>query len=422
MATTDCTQPNITAQRPKSGYGLLTAILDGIDAAPLLDRLSAYRHTGRQGYSVRAMWRAYLSKFVLKIRFNLELLERLRGSRRLREICGFHDAIPSESTFSRFTTRLADHQPLVEQCFRNVTEEVRDLLPKVQQPPGQQEQPVQPLGTVVAVDSTLFPSFSNANRPVVSDPDADWGLKNSAKAKDGNKEWMFGYKMHLIADAVHGLPLDFIITPANAADSPLLPTVLQKTLETYPWLRPKYLLGDKGYDALSNHEYLVGHGITPVLHLRKPQKGTLHDGIYTEDGSPTCMGQVAMEYMRTDPDTGHHLFKCPSEGCPLKTNGIKGMRYCDSEVWENPADNLRVIGVLHRASRKWKRLYKRRMSIERVFRSLKHSRALEGHMVRGMKKITLHATMSLLTYQATATARLKAGDYAGMRQMRVKVT
>ena len=42
------------------------------------------------------------------------------------------------------------------------------------------------------------------------------------------------------------------------------------------------------------------------------------------------------------------------------------------------------------------------MSIERIYRSLKHSRGLEGHCVRGLRKITLHATLPTLTFQATA--------------------
>jgi hypothetical protein len=42
-------------------------------------------------------------------------------------------------------------------------------------------------------------------------------------------------------------------------------------------------------------------------------------------------------------------------------------------------------------------------------------------MVRGMKKITLHATLSVLTCQATVLARLRAGDVEKMRQMAVKV-
>ena len=61
------------------------------------------------------------------------------------------------------------------------------------------------------------------------------------------------------------------------------------------------------------------------------------------------------------------------------------------------------------------------MSIERVFRSLKHSRGLEGHCVMGMRKIKLLATLSVLTFQATALTRLKAKNPDRMRQMGVTV-
>ena len=80
------------------------------------------------------------------------------------------------------------------------------------------------------------------------------------------------------------------------------------------------------------------------------------------------------------------------------------------------------MGPLPRFTDAWKRLYRVRMSIERIFRSLKHSRGLEGHCVRGLRKITLHAALSALTFQATALARLRAGDADGMRRMTVKVT
>ena len=68
-----------------------------------------------------------------------------------------------------------------------------------------------PLGEVVAVDSSVFESFSNPNRKTkaggVSDPDARLGLKHSAKAKDGDQQWASGYKLHFVADASHNLPL-----------------------------------------------------------------------------------------------------------------------------------------------------------------------------------------------------------------------
>ena len=62
------------------------------------------------------------------------------------------------------------------------------------------------------------------------------------------------------------------------------------------------------------------------------------------------------------------------------------------------------------------------MSMERIFRSLKHSRGLEGHCARGLRKITLQATLSVLTFQMTALVRLQAKDSDRMCRMTVKVT
>ena len=130
MAASDSTQSVWTSQSPKSGYGFLAAILDGLDDQPLLDVLQDYRRTGRPGYPVKAMWPACLVKFLLKIRYSNELLERLRGSRKLREVCGFDGEVPSESALSRFVSRLADHQDLMEQCLVNVTVELRGWSPQ----------------------------------------------------------------------------------------------------------------------------------------------------------------------------------------------------------------------------------------------------------------------------------------------------
>ena len=54
-----------------------------------------------------------------------------------------------------------------------------------------------------------------------------------------------------------------------------------------------------------------------------------------------------------------------------------------------------------RVTKLWKKLYRQRWSIERLFRSVKHSRNLDQHRFRGMRKVELHATLSLLAYSAT---------------------
>ena len=52
---------------------------------------------------------------------------------------------------------------------------------------------------------------------------------------------------------------------------------------------------------------------------------------------------------------------------------------------------------------------------------MKESRRLERHCVRGLRQIRLHATMSVLAFQATSLVRLQAGEANHMRWMVRKV-
>ncbi len=269
-------------------------------------------------------------------------------------------------------------------------------------------------GEKVALDSTAVRSHSNPNRKTVSDPEASWTAKNSAKAKKGGKEWHFGYKYHAVADATYGVPITGFVTTASRHDSPELPKIMEKAQTKYGWFSPDVAIADKGYDARSNHEWLAKHGITPIIHIRSQPKKALHEGIYTDEGVPTCMGLVPMDYVRSDPQKGH-LYQCRRDGCILR--GRRGVRYCEDEVWEDPKKDIRLFGSVRRGSREWREAYALRQSIERVFKGLKESRRLEKHCVRGLKKMSLHCTMSVLAFQATALVHLQAGEAADMRWM-----
>ena len=84
-------------------------------------------------------------------------------------------------------------------------------------------------------------------------------------------------------------------------------------------------------------------------------------------------------------------------------------------------ENLRVLGIVARASEEWAEHYAKRQSVDRLFGSLKRSRNLETHFSRNISRMRLHSTLSLLAYQATALARVKAEGIRELRQMRVGV-
>ena len=384
-------------------YGALTAIFDNLCDGPLLAQLWLYRANGRPGYPLRAMWRAYITSFVFNLGSTNELIRALRGNRELRRQCGFMGPLPHRTTFNRFIQRLSRHPELVTACFDRVIEHVRALIPD--------------LGEEVAIDSTTVYVHANPNRRRLADPEAGWTAKNAAGAKEGGKEWRYGYKLHMVADANHGIPLGMKVTPANRNDSPELPLVMEKARASFPWLDPKAAMADRGYDAASNYAYLVAQGTVPIILIRKMPGNQLYDGVYTKEGVPTCIGQVPMQYVRTDPVQGH-LYRCV--GCHLAAR--PGVHHCLDETWEQPDKNLRLFGIIPRSSPEWKALYAKRQAVERTFKSLKQSRRLERHCVRGLRMVTLHCLTSVLSYAATVLVTAQSGRWSRIRWMVAKVT
>ena len=374
-----------------------------MDDTALLERLQDYRHTGRPGWSLRALWQAYLASYYLDLPHTNALIRRLQDDYGLRAVCGFDEAygLPCRRTFNRFIRRLADHQDLVAGVSHSLTNQLRELLPG--------------FGDVVAIDSTDVHSHSNPDKKskitgLPTDPEAAWGVAHSvrSKSKDGI-EYFYGYKVHMVADATHDLPIAFRVTAGNRNDTLELPDVIDRAFAQFDWFQPKTALADRGYDSKANFEYLyLEHGIDPIIHIRRPTAADgLYDGIYNADSLPLCLGNKPMEFVGRDGEGGL-IFRCPSEGCALKEGLHSGIRHCDTVIVEDPGVNLRVLGgQTRRGSSEWDQQYSKRWSIERIFKSLKESRRLDDHCIRGIKQITLHALMSTLTLQANAVVKIQ---------------
>lgn len=383
----------------QASHGLreLQNILNSIESRPLMERLKAYRPVGRRGYSLYALWCAYVIGFALNLPSTNALIRMLDLSAELRMMCGFN-RLPHRTTFNRFINRLDDHLDLVEDCLRPITDELAEELDK--------------FGEKVSVDSTTVRTHANPRRTRLSDPDASWTAKNDARAKskDG-KSWHYGYKLHLVVDSTYGLPIAGYVTTAKRNDSPELPNMLDTARRAHSWFRPEYVICDRGYDGLPNHRAVLSRGSIPIIGIRRTPGDQLWEGTYTKEGVPVCMGMVPMDYVRSEEGKGD-LYRCRSEGCHLAER--RGVRYCLDEIWENRTDNPRRFGKLRRESAEWRILYVMRQAVERVFKSLKQSRRLEGHCVRGLKRVALHCAMAMLVFQATALVRLRETGIEGM--------
>ena len=213
--------------------------------------------------------------------------------------------------------------------------------------------------------------------------------------------------MHAIADANTDIPITIIVTTAKRNDSPIMIPLIEKAEREQSWFKVgpgSVVLADRGYDSQKNNRFVHDRGGAPVIHKRIPNTADgLHDGIWTTDGVPTCMGKQVMEFVRTDPDTGHHLYRCPAGGCS-RLGQTPGYVACGDESWEDPEQNIRLFGGrIRRASQEWDDKYGKRWSAERMFSGWKYPGRLEDHRYMGLIKVTLHATMQMLVSLAKTT-------------------
>ncbi len=375
----------------------LVVVLEALNAEKLIGTLERERWTGRKGYPVRGMWSALIAGLLYQCPSIAEVVRLLRRDKDTRMICGFYgrDTILSEDALGRFVNKLVQHEELLEECFEDLVEQLRGLLPG--------------FGRKLLADSTEIEAWSNGRRAKPSDPDARWGAKARAEAEGREKpkkgkardlHYWFGYKLHLLVDAVHELPVSFMVTPANESDTRQMGVLLEKAKADRPDARPEAVIADKGYDSKSNCELIFAeYGAAPIMPLVERLTKEQPD-ICNAQGTPTC--GCGLEMVFWGRDGGHLKYRCPEV---VGKDECKARFPCTSSAYgyvlKLPiADDPRRHPPVPRESKKWHRLYRLRSAVERVNSRIKGLLGLGRITVRGIAKVTVRALLSLLVMLA----------------------
>jgi hypothetical protein len=369
-----------------------------LERAILARRTRAFSPLGRFGYPIPVLLKAYLAGYILGVRNTNDLLRRLQDDPMLRLICGLNAAgkPPCRRTFLRFIKKLLDHQDLVDRCLDEITSKLHGLLPE--------------FGKVVAMDPTPVHSHSNPdNRKVRSDPQADWVYK------EGNerKKWVWGYRLHLLVDANYELPIAKETTIADEGEKAVALPLLRKAKAELPWFTPKAIIADKGYDKYEIFEAIAKEfDADPIIKLA-PKSAKEPPEITGSSVAPYCPGGLPLIYRSRDKNKGLQ-YQCPekarratcplAEKCPIKV------------IWVRPVHDYRRFGYrIHRGTEEFEKIYRKRVATERVNSRLKDKRRLDSHCFRGLNKIDLHCTLSLIAMNAMALAKVKSGRLSEMR-------
>ena len=90
-------------------------------------------------------------------------------------------------------------------------------------------------------------------------------------------------------------------------------------------------------------------------------------------------------------------------------------KYHDKRIFRIPLrTDPRIFTKVARNSKKWKRLYKKRTSIERVNGRIDRDFKFEKHTIRGLEKIKMFLTVTFIIQLASAKAKIESGTKSGL--------
>ncbi len=213
----------------------LEAIFNTIPEDELLRALKVY-YAGRRGYTYKILWRTCVAMSILNIPSFAELRRTLENNPYIAAACGItsYDGIPSKFAYSRFMRKLQikRNEVVVRNIMRTLTRKCYETLPD--------------FGKSVAIDSTDLKAWSNGSKVRKSDPDAGWAIKDGT---NGKQKFVWGYKLHLLVDTTHEIPIGANITRGNFADIKQSTALLTQARRTYSKFHPEYVICDAGYSS-----------------------------------------------------------------------------------------------------------------------------------------------------------------------------
>ena len=184
---------------------------------------------GRKGYGRRPAVRLFVYAQLKGIHKDEPLERRLRKNPGVARALGLK-GVPDRTTIGRWRRRLAS-------VVRAATEKLAGLIATLA--------PTE----LLIVDSTPLEDWR--------DPEAKVGFYSRGPFK--------GFKVHVSVDQL-GLPRKALVTPGNRHDSPFMPELIAGQ-------KPRFVLGDAGYDAESNRKACRDIGAKPCIATNPRRSG-----------------------------------------------------------------------------------------------------------------------------------------------------
>lgn len=410
-------------------------VIETIPDVKLMQTLQTLRANGRNDHPIEAMWNSILAGIVFEHASIESMCRELSRNAQLREMCGFNPlmgvkAVPSKSAYNRFLSSLVMQESLVREMFDCLVKELMVIFPE--------------FGINLAGDGKAIHSHGKPSKKEDGDKrreeDADWGVKKYQGVDERGKAWekiksWFGFRVHLVVDADAELPVGYAVTKASISEQPMMTELFAELKKTHPDIieRCDHAMFDKGYDSKDRIcELWDEYGIKPIVDIRNMWR----DGETTKLLKNENIKNVTYDYKGTVfchcPNTGelrsmsHGGFEEGRESlkyiCPALAYGIKckGASKCpiyNKSIRIPLEEDRRIFTPVARSSYKWKALYDKRTSVERVNSRIDVSFGFERHYIRGLKKMKLRCGLALTVMLAIAVGRLRQNQPKLMRSL-----
>lgn len=404
----------------------LQIVLDTLPDEPLMRKLDQERGNGRDDFPVRAMWNLLIAGIIFGHNSIASLLRELNRNMQLVHVCGFgFRKLPGAHNMSRFIGLLLKHEGEIRGMFEGLCQALYSLLDDY--------------GKELAIDSKWLESAANqasARREPDgrSETEARKGVKTYSGVRKDGSAWekivtCFGFKIHLLVDAVHELPVAYAVTDAAASDVTEGKELVSELKSRRPGVLEtcQHWMGDKGYDDTVLIEMLKEEGIKAVIDKRTLWKAQAEkevpgyeDAYYDEAGNVYCYTKDKGMRRRMAPngyEQGRDAvrFKCPAQAYGASC-GEAGECQCKN-IRVPLSTDPRIFTQVQRESYKWKRLYNRRTSVERVNSRLDGAYGFEERRTRGLARTELHVGIALLVMLATAVWKAKNQQEGKVRSL-----
>jgi hypothetical protein len=404
--------------------------LAGIKDEHLMCLLEKKRGKGRNEYPVRVMWNLMIAQKVFGHDRVSSLCRELSRNSQLRKICGLNDydyesgkrkhLVPPPRVFSGFNKMLIEFQDEINAIFDEQVLELFELLPG--------------FGETTTGDGKYLDSYAKkkpkheqATTDNRTENDAKWSVKeyhymDSRGKRQVKKEYHYGFKAHVICDVKTELPMAYSVTAANVDEKKEMLNLLNTHALSEASRKKliKHLLLDRGYDGVNVIKTIKASNIIPIIDIRNCWKDGEETKQYkNKDIVYNYKGDIFFVDSIENPETG----KQELTNIKMKYEGHDKQKKClryshNGKIYKIYVScDERVFLPIARDSEKFKKLYKGRTSVERLNGRLDRDYMFEDHGIRGLSKMTLMISLSMIIMNGMAIGKIKNGK-TGLRSLK----